>query len=694
MNGKKIMGFAKILTVLLIIASVIVSATNASALTVNTDSYVFGESENEKISIPTPYNFKQLIVKVGGSSASFLEPSDLFVKDDVMYIADKGNNRIVKMSLTGEFITEYLNADNGAFNGPSGVFIDSSNHIFVADTNGGRIVHLSEDGTYIEEFVKPESELLSNVYTFLPYRVAFSDLTGFMYVVQGKQFMTIDAENKFQGYVGAGDVSFSFANMLFRMFASEKQKKQVSKKEADTYSSFELGSSGLLFSTALGKKDQIRVINTIGNNIFPSGNYGEVTYGSSGGRINPQFLDITEQDEYIITVTEQNTSKIFQYDLEGNLLAVFGGSGNTNGRFINPIAIDHDDEGNLYIADSSQNTIQVLTPTDFIKTVHSALSYYKNGKYEQSLEEWSRVLEADATYPLALQQVGNIKYKQGLYDESMNDFYLANDKIQYGKAYDELRQNFLTDHFEIYSVSLIAVIVIFIFLLTLAFRAAKRFSQQMFFDKTVKFYSLKLVFMVIFHPIQFCEIVKRNRKKVHILPLIIFPLLTFAARMFQIYFVNFSLADKRVTDVNILLELGIIFLPFFTFCISNYAFTTIMGGEAKFTELLTAMSYALTPYIIITPLLTGLSYMFDVGDKGIFAAISMLALLWTIALILLAVANLNQYSGKKFLIVILLTIVGILIIWAVVLLFFALASQVVMSVKEFLKELGFVLKEQ
>lgn len=694
MNGKKIMDFVKILTVLLIIVSVAVSAGSVSALTVNTDSYVFGESEKEKISIPSPYNFKQLIINAGGSADSFSEPSDIFIKDDIMYIADKGNNRIVKMSLSGEFITEYLNSDNGAFNGPAGVFVDSSNHIFVADTNGGRIVHLDTSGAFIEEFIKPESELLSNVYTFLPYRVAFSDLTGFMYVVQGKQFMTIDAENKFQGYVGAGDVAFSFSNMLFRMFASEKQKKQVSKKEADTYSSFELGSSGLLFSTALGKKDQIRVINTIGNNIFPSGSYGEVTYSSSGGRINPQFLDITEQDEYIITVTEQNTSRLFQYDLEGNLLAVFGGSGNTNGRFITPAAIDYDSSGNLYIADSSQNTIQVLSPTDFIKTVHSALSYYKNGKYEQSLKEWSRVLEADATYPLALEQVGNIKYKQGLYDESMDDFYLANDKAQYGKAYDELRQNFLTENFEIYSITLIAVIVIFIVLLTLAFRASKRFSHQMFFDKTVKLYSLKLVFMVIFHPIQFCEIIKRNRKKVRVLPFIIFPLLTFAARMFQIYFVNFSLADKRVTDVNILLELGIIFLPFFTFCISNYAFTTIMGGEAKFTELLTAMSYALTPYIVITPILTGLSYMFDVGDKAIFTAISLLTLLWVVALILLAVAHLNQYSGKKFLLVILLTIIGILIIWAVVLLFFALASQVIMSVKEFLKELGFVLKEQ
>lgn len=691
---KNIFSLLRTIAVFAITVVVAISSFGVSALTLDTDSYVYGESEKEKIAIPTPYSFKQLIVTSGGSADTFSEPTDIFIKDETMYIADKGNNRIVKMTLTGKFITEYLNSENGAFNGPSGIYVDDSNHIFVADTNGGRIVHLDSKGNYIEQFVKPESELLSNVYTFLPYRVAFSDLTGFMYVVQGKQFMTIDAENNFQGYVGAGDVAFSFANMLFRMFASEKQKKQVSKAEADTYSSFQLSESGLLFATALGKTNQIRIINTIGNNIFPEGSYGEVQYNSSGGRVNPQFLDITEQDEYIITVTEQNTSKLFQYDVEGNLLAVFGGSGNTNGRFTTPIALDADSAGNLYVVDSSQNNIQVLEPTDFIKTVHEALAYYKNGQYEQSLEAWGRVLEADATYPLALQQVGKIKYKQGLYNESMDDFYLANNKTEYGKAYDELRKNFFSDNFEIYAIAVIAVVALLVVLLALAYSAAKRFSYQMFYEKTVKWYSLKLVFMVLFHPIQFCEIVKRNRTKVRVLPLLIFPLLTFAARMFQIYFVNFSLADKRVTDVNILLELGIIFLPFFTFCISNYAFTTIMGGEAKFTELLTAMSYALTPYIVMTPLLTGLSYMFNVSDKGIYVGLSVLTLAWTVALILLAVGNLNQYSGKKFVLVVLLTIVGILIIWAVVLLFFALASQVVMSVNEFVKEFGFVLREQ
>ena len=85
--------------------------------------------------------------------------------------------------------------------------------------------------------------------------------------------------------------------------------------------------------------------------------------------------------------------------------------------------------------------------------------------------------------------------------------------------------------------------------------------------------------------------------------------------------------------------------------------------------------------------------MFNVGDKGIFIAISVLTLLWTVTLILLAVGHLNQYSGKKFLLVVLLTLVGVIIIWAVVLLFFALASQVVLSLKEFARELRFVLKE-
>lgn len=693
MNGKRTRCLIRLLVTLLMMVTVLLSTTHVWALTLDTNSYVHGESEKEKIAIPTPYNFKKLIITTGGSVDTFSEPTDVFIKDEYMYVADKGNNRIVKLSLEGEYIAEYLNTENGAFNGPSGVYVDGQNHIFVADTNGGRMVHLDSNGSFIEEFVKPDSELLSNVYTFLPYRVAFSELTGFLYVVQGKQFMTIDSANKFQGYVGAGDVAFSLKNMLFRMFASEKQKKSVSKVEADTYSSFQLSESGLLFSTALGKKNQIRVINSVGSNLFPEGEYGEVTYNASGGRVNPQFLDIAQKDEYIITVTEQNTSKLFQYDLEGNLLAVFGGSGTTNGRFVTPIALDNDKNGNIYVVDSSQNTIQILEPTDFIKTVHLALDYYKNGKYDEALDTWQRVLEADATYPLALEQVGKIKYKQENYRAAMNDFYLSNNKEQYGKAYDELRKNFFGDNFEIYSISLILAVVIIVTLIAVAFRAAKKFTHQMFFEKEVKWYSAKLTLVAVFHPIQFCEIVKRNRKKLHILPWFVFPLLTFLVRMFQIYLINFSLADKRVTDVNILLELAIIFLPFFTFCISNYAFTTIMGGEAKFTELLTAMCYALVPYIVITPFLTGLSYLFNVGDKGIFIAISVLTLLWTVTLILLAVGHLNQYSGKKFLLVVLLTLVGVIIIWAVVLLFFALASQVVLSLKEFARELRFVLKE-
>ena len=669
------------------------SVLPASALNLNTDSYVHGETQNDTISISTPYIHKNTIAFTGGSAPTFSEPSDIFIKGDYFYVADKGNNRIVKMTLAGEYVEEYKNSSNNGFNTPSGVFVDNYGHMFVADTGNQRTVHLNSTGEFIEEFTKPESELLGNVYAFSPYRLAFSELTGFLYVVQGKQFMTIDAENQFQGYVGAGTVPFSLTNFLFRKFASDEQKKLVSKVEADTYSSFAMDESGMLYATALGKKDQIRVINTIGKNIFPSGIYGERLYSSSGAAINPQFLDITQYKGTIITVTEQNTSKLFQYDIEGNLLAIFGGAGTGNGRFTNPVALDTDSQGNLYVLDASQNTIQVLEPTAFINTVHEALGYYRNGQYEKALEGWYKVLEADSTYPLARELIGTIKYKQELYVEAMDNLYLANNKEKYGAAYDELRKDVLREHFWIYASVTITVVVVTVILLMLAYRASKRFLKQMYFDKEVKFYSLKLVFLIIFHPIQFCEIVKRNRRRVRVWPMLIFPALTFAVRMLYIYFVNYPMAEKRVTDINILLEIGIIFLPFFTFCISNYALTTIMGGEAKFTELLTAMNYCLTPYCLLTPVMTALSYMFNVDDTEIFTLITTAILAWVIILILVCIECLNQYSFKKFLLITFLTVVGVLIIWAIVLLFFALASQVIMSSKELFKELKFALRE-
>lgn len=664
------------------------------ALSLNKTCYVYGDSVNQKIPIPQPYVPIRTISQTGGSTGVFSSPGDLFIKDDFIYVADTGNNRILKITLNGEFVCEYTNANEKPFEKPTGVFVDSYNHIYVCDNSNARIVHMNPEGVFIEAFIKPQSELLVNVAVFSPYRVALSELTGFLYLIQGKQFMSIDAGNGFQGYVGANNVGFDFVNFLFRKFASDKQKSLVGKWEPDAYSSFCMTKDGLLYAVGMGDVNQIKVINSVGENIFRPGLYGEIDYLDSGVPIYPQFSDITVYNDTIITVTEKNTAKIFQYDSEGNILAVFGGKGEVDGTFKVPIALDVDGVGNLYVLDSSRNDIQVLQPTEFIKSVHLASQMYKNGKYDESMKIWENVSSIDATYPLARQNIGRILLKQTQYKKAMENFYVANDKLNYGKSFDQLRKDTIKSNFAIFSIGLIIIFTLLTFLIWILYKKSGKYLNQIYYDKQCKYYPLKLILIVIFHPLQFFDVVKLNRDRFRLLPVILILLSTLITRFASIYLINFSMAGRRSVDTNIVFEIFIIIVPLLTFMISNYALTSILGGECKPTELLTAGTYSLIPYIIFTPVLTAVSYLFSVTDKGLYSSLSIAVVVWIIILIFIGVKRLNDLSIKSFLLVLLLTFAGMVLILAIFLLVFALISQVVLFVDEFSKELKYLINNR
>ncbi|MGO4843943.1 hypothetical protein AB4144_67850, partial [Rhizobiaceae sp. 2RAB30] len=40
-------------------------------------------------------------------------------------------------------------------------------------------------------------------------------------------------------------------------------------------------------------------------------------------------------------------------------------------------------------------------------------------------------------------------------------------------------------------------------------------------------------------------------------------------------------------------------LPFILFCVANWSLTTLMDGEGKFLEIITAVGYSLLPFIIL-----------------------------------------------------------------------------------------------
>lgn len=454
----------KIITILsLVFCAVMLLSTPASALTDVSGSFVIDEN-GKHITVPVLYEAEECVTKlvIDGVKSSLNDPKDIFADKNGYYIADTGNNRIIVTDTDFRVLKVLSGADGTDFSSPTGVSTDTAGDIYVADTGNSRVVHFSPQGEYIESFVKPESDLLYDVEVFSPSKVGFDPVSNLLYVIQGKQFMTIDAANKFKGYVGDNRLGFDLWDYLFRKFATEKQKMQTQKREPDSYTNFCLGNDGKLYAVGLNNSQRISVINTVGNNIYPSGNYGESRYESDGTEITPVFSDIAVNSKGIIFVSEENTGCIYQYSGNGELIGVFGGKGSGSSSFnvISSIVINSEDK--LVTLDSALGRIQVFGATEFSNNVHTALMLNDAGQYERSYEIWQKVKEQASGYTLARSMIGKIEYKNGNYSVAEKEFKEGEDRANYSKAFSKLRYAFFRDHFEIICILVLAGVVLII----------------------------------------------------------------------------------------------------------------------------------------------------------------------------------------------------------------------------------------
>jgi len=153
--------------------------------------------------------------------------------------------------------------------------------------------------------------------------------------------------------------------------------------------------------------------------------------------------------------------------------------------------------------------------------------------------------------------------------------------------------------------------------------------------------------------------------------------MTFLVNYVYIFLVHFPLASKAPTDASLLLEAAMVVVPMFSWALGSYLVTAIMSGESRFSEVLTATSYALVPYIALTPVLGLMSNVLGFSEQGSYQFIKFLTLFWVVLLLLMALKRLNDYSLSKAIGVALLSVIAVIIMWAVCLLMFSLTVQLI-----------------
>ena len=480
----------KIISILLVC---VVLATMAAVPASAQVSY-YGYSYNawkESVPAPTGYMPDDYYTGLDLGCGELSKPSDFFIgPNDIMYITDTGNNRIVMvdadMKYVGVIDSLILDGEEIFFKQPEGMFIHKNGSIYVADTGNQRVLVANADRTVRSIITKPvDDEIYEQNDELLPIRV-FADNAGIVYILSrsnNKGILTFDEKGTFLSYYGTAKVQVTaevIARSFWEKLWSEDQADAATSNTPIEYKSMTLTPDGFIYATQFvsnwNNKNQLKKLNPKGVNIAKQrrryysdlGNTDLVLGDSEirivgSQRIGNNFTDtVANADSTMVFMLDSAQQKIFAYDSDFNFLYVFGASGKTNGQqlgtFMNAAAVEVRGT-TVYVLDSEDASITTFKQTTFGELVEEGIHLYNAGEYEAAIEPWTEVLKLDSNYDVAYVSLSRAAYEAGEFEKALEYATLAYDRESYENAYLEVRSRFLKENFGIL-FAVVAVIVV------------------------------------------------------------------------------------------------------------------------------------------------------------------------------------------------------------------------------------------
>lgn len=417
---------------------------------------------------PDAYSAKYMITGQELGIGSFKEPQGLFVRDNLIYVCDTGNNRIVilerkddEITVIDEFNSFTGNALITTLSGPQDIFVSKNGEIYICDTNNQRIIHLNSKYELIRELVRPIDETVDQASDFLPTKLVVDSSGRVLTLVKNynKGLVAYSNNGIFTGYIGANEVKFNMIDYIWKMFSTKEQRSQMEQFVPTEYNNLALDKSEFIYATnsvfkeydlLSDKAKPIRKLNSMGTDVLIKNGVnppiGDISWGNAAGVSgSSKLIDITVFDNDNYYALDRTRGRIFGYDFQGNLLYAFGGLGNKLGYFQYPTAIEHM-SSDLLVLDSKNVGITVLKPTVYGELIDNALAEYKRGDYNLSQEYWEKVLILNGNYDLAYIGIGRNLLRQERYKEAMEYFELKLDDDNYSKAFQLYRKEWIEDN--------------------------------------------------------------------------------------------------------------------------------------------------------------------------------------------------------------------------------------------------------
>ena len=386
-----------------------------------------------------------------------------------------------------------------ALNKPQGIYVTNDNVIYISDTENQRIVACDMTGKVSQVYQSIKISVLGDNYSFKPTRLVIDNTGDIQVLCDGinRGILQITSEGVFSAFFGAPDVIISLWERVWRNFATEEQLAQMITYDPTEYSSLTVDGRGFIYPT-IAALDETSVQQL--KQQTKESTYSPVKKLSADGTdmlrrkglatpmgdlkwpnekdYSPRIVDVAVDNESgRYTILDQKTGRFSTYDTDGNLLYICGGLGTSVGTFELASALDINGDY-VYVADTgvSSKTITVFKATDYVQAINRAAEASSNGFWTESIPLWEEVLSYNsnmyianiglgkAEMRLAMNLIDDQTDENGLnaldhYERAIVYFNRANEKDNYSIAYTALRTNEMEKYFGLIFGGIAALIV-------------------------------------------------------------------------------------------------------------------------------------------------------------------------------------------------------------------------------------------
>ena len=341
--------------------------------------------------------------------------------------------------------------------------------------------------------------------------------------------------------------------------------------------------------------------------------------------------------------------------------------------------------GSLVVTDRSKNNVTILAPTAFTRTVDEAVQTMNDGEYERSLTLWEDVLSQCSNYDYARIAIARIHIQLGNYEDAASLMKIG-EKRYYSDIFEYRRDNWIRQNilWLLGAAAVLAAVIVTVRLLVKKRRTAAAGAPNPLVQE------LRYGTHVIFHPFDgFWDLKREKRGSVRAGGILFAAFLLCYA--IQRQFTGYLFNSDPLGEKSVFLDVITVVVLFALWCIANWCFTTLMDGEGTLADIFVSSAYALVPYILAFPLMMFLSYFLSVNEADFYGVLSAIVVIWVALLLFFGMMVTHDYSLRKAVLSLVLTVVGILLVIFLGFLFINLIQQCWVFISRIYQELAFRL---